>query len=427
MIIVSKQQVSKETLKYMTDGIRYVCENFKKRAPGTQSERDAQAYLKGELSKYSDSVIMEDFDLHPAAFMGFIPVAAIFGMFAILFYWLSDKFTAGVYIGEFLILMSVLMFIFEFLMYRPFVDIFFPKKVSRNVFATRKPSGEVKRRIIFGGHTDAANEWTFSYHGQLKTLAPVMGGAIGGMFFIFIVNTIFTIKTLAAGAAPELIGAWKVLGIIELCLIPFLIAILFFINWPLVVDGANDNLTACYISMAVLKDMAEADKRFENTEVCCLLTGSEEAGLRGAQAFAKKHKKEFTDIETVFISMDTMREVEQLQVYTKGCTGTVQASESVGDLIHEAGKNCGIEMPRAELYPGAVDSDGFAQNGLTAAGFCGVNHNPKTYYHTRLDTADNISPECIELSLKICKECAELYDANGGIAKYQAPYTGKKR
>ena len=36
--------VSKETLKYMTDGIREICEKFKERSPGSQSERDAQAY-----------------------------------------------------------------------------------------------------------------------------------------------------------------------------------------------------------------------------------------------------------------------------------------------------------------------------------------------------------------------------------------------
>ncbi len=36
---------SEATRKYMVDGIRYVCENFKERAPGTGSERKAQKYL----------------------------------------------------------------------------------------------------------------------------------------------------------------------------------------------------------------------------------------------------------------------------------------------------------------------------------------------------------------------------------------------
>lgn len=42
--------------------------------------------------------------------------------------------------------------------------------------------------------------------------------------------------------------------------------------------GANDNLTGCFISMAVVKYMQHHDIRFENTEVWVVLTGSEEAG-----------------------------------------------------------------------------------------------------------------------------------------------------
>ena len=63
---------SEATQKYMVDGIRYVCENFKERAPGTHSERAAQKYLKGELEQWADKVEMEDFTLHPGAFMGWI-------------------------------------------------------------------------------------------------------------------------------------------------------------------------------------------------------------------------------------------------------------------------------------------------------------------------------------------------------------------
>ena len=380
------------TRNYIVDGIRYVCANFKERAPGTHSERKAQSFLAGELEQWADDVQVENFNVHPHAFMGWIPAAGVVAMLSVLFYWLTFRGAvhgaALAVIALLLTVLAVICLVGEFLLYRECIDPLFPKKTSRNVMAVRKPSGEVRRRIIFGGHTDAANEWTYSLHGGLKSLALVM-------------------------------------GVLELVLVPFFVAILFFINWRVVVDGANDNLSADFIAMGVLREMAEQDVRFEHTEVCALLTGSEEAGLRGALAYAKRHKRELQQVETVFIAMDTMREIEQLQIYTSGCTGTQKNSNAVGELIYEAGENCGIEMRETDLYPGAIDAEGFSRYGLEAAGFCGVNHDPRTYYHTRLDTPDNISEACINLSLDICLEAAGLYDRSGGLDAFREE--GKKR
>lgn len=418
---------SAATQKYMADGIRYVCENFKERSPGSHSERKAQKYLKGELEKWADKVEMEDFSVHPAAFMGWIPAAAVCGMLAVLFYWLTYTGTVAgsglAILSTVLVLLALACLVVEFLMYREFVDFLFPRKVSRNVMARRAPSGEVKRRIIFGGHTDAAKEWTYSLHGGIKSLAPVMGGSIGGLIAVTVFDVVWLIYSFTGGDYAS--KFWLVCGIIQLILIPFFIAICFFINWKVTVDGANDNLTADFIAMGVLKEMAENDVRFENTEVCALLSGSEEAGIRGALAYAQKHKAELEEVETVFIAMDTMREIEQLQIYTQGCTGTQKNSNAVAQIIYEAGEKCGIQMKETELYPGAIDAEAFSRVGLLASGFCGVNHDPKTYYHTRLDTADNISEECINLSLDICLEAAKLYDEKGGIDAFREE--GRKR
>lgn len=412
---------SESTRKYMTDGIRYVCENFKERAPGTHSERKAQKFLASELEQWADTVETEDFKLHPDAFMGWIPPAGVIGILSVIFYWLTyngvvENASLAV-LSLILTLAAVLCLVFEFILYREFVDGLFPQKTSRNVMARRKPSGEVKRRIIFGGHTDAANEWTYSLHGGMKALAPVIFGSIGGLILVTVFNVIWLFNALfGTGYYSKF---WLAAGIIEILLVPFFVAVLFFINWKVVVDGANDNLSADFIAAGVLKEMADRGVRFENTEVCAFLSGSEEAGLRGAAAYAKKHKNDMKEVETVIISMDTMREIEQLQIYTCGCTGTQKNSNAVGELIYQAGVNCGIEMKEADIYPGAVDAEAFSRQGFEAAGFCGVNHDPKTYYHTRLDTPDNISEECINLSLDICLEAAKLYDENGGIDAFR--------
>lgn len=409
------------TYRYMLDGIRYVCDNFKDRCAGTHSERKAQQFFKNELDNWADETYMEEFEVHPNAFLGWLPIAGIFCICSVVFYWLGFNKAVndmGLSIAALVLtLLTFGCFIVEFLLYRKVVDFIFPQKTSRNVYAVRKPLQETKRRIVFCAHTDASFEWTYSLHGGLKSLAIVITGSVLGLVLLCLFNIFWFIYSCVSGAYTS--SFWLAAGIVQLLFVPFFVAIMFFVNWKVVVDGANDNLTAGYISLGVLKEMAENNKRYENTEVCVLLTGSQEAGLRGADEFLKKHKSRFDDVETAVVVMDTMREIEQLQIYTQGCTGTQKNSNAVGELIYEAGVNCGIEMKEAKVYTGATDAEIFSRYGVEAAGFCGVNHTPKTYYHTRLDTADNVNESCINMSLDICLEMAELYDTQGGIDAFR--------
>jgi len=418
----ARVEAAQATVKYMMDGTRRVCETFKKRLPGSQSERDAQAFFKQELEGYTDEVIMEDFTLHPHAFMGFMPIGSVFMLGTMAIYLFGGASVALAVLGVVLTVLIVLMFLFEYLFYQPMIDFLFPKRVSRNVYAVRKPAGEVKRRIIFGGHTDAANEWTYSWLAEWKGLAVAIFGAVYAMVVFLaasVCNAVYVIaaRVMEAELASKWQGGWLVWTILLLLAMPFGIAIAKFINYKVVVDGANDNISANYIAMALLKEMAESGVRFENTEVGCLLAGSEEAGLRGARAFAKAHFEELSDpnIETVFIAMDTMREIEEMRVNQIGCTGTVKNDPAVCALLRDAGRACGIEMPNTELYPGALDSEAWSQLGLRACGFGAVSHEARRYYHTRMDTPDNMDPDCLALSLNICKEAARLFDERGSV------------
>ena len=156
------------------------------------SERKAQSFLAGELEQWADDVQVENFNVHPHAFMGWIPAAGVVAMLSVLFYWLtfSRRGARGCAGGDCAVAYRFGGDLFggEFLLYRECIDPLFPKKTSRNVMAVRKPSGEVRRRIIFGGHTDAANEWTYSLHGGLKSLALVMAGSIGGLLFVTVLT-----------------------------------------------------------------------------------------------------------------------------------------------------------------------------------------------------------------------------------------------
>jgi hypothetical protein len=135
--------------------------------------------------------------------------------------------------------------------------------------------------------------------------------------------------------------------------------------------------------------------------------------LRGAKAFCKKHAADLKKEDTVFIALETLRECAQLAVYNRDETGTVHNDECAADLLIAAGEKLGMKLPRAPIYPGSTDAAAFTQAGLRAIGLGGVDHNPQKYYHTRYDTCDNISPECIERAIDIGFEAACIFDIEG--------------
>lgn len=404
------------TIKYMVSGIEHVCKTFKNRAAGSKAESDCQKYFAKELKEWSDDVRVEPFTLHPKAFLGWIILAVICGLISVATFWLYSTINSWILplVGVLSITFAALMFIFEFGLYRKFIDKLFPKATSHNVFATRHSKNETKRRIIFGGHSDAPYELTYSYLGGKKLVYFVMLGANCGILFLLITNIILFTMILLGGPV-SISGIWLVVGIIDLLFIPFFIANLFFINWRCITDGANDNLSGCYVAMSVIRELALNDKRLDNTEVCCFLSGSEESGLRGALEFSKKHKRDLEKIETIFIAIDTLRETHQLQIYTVGQNGLQKNCEKVGQLIYKSAKSCGYDLPIAKPFPGATDAEAFSRHGLKSCGLCGVDHNIQPYYHTRCDTWTNIDAGCLEISFNVCNAAAKLYDSSNGI------------
>jgi len=189
-----------------------------------------------------------------------------------------------------------------------------------------------------------------------------------------------------------------------------LVFFLFFVDWNTVVDGANDNLTGCFLGMSILKEMAEQNQRFAYTDVCCLITGGEESGLRGAFAYAKAHRQELLDTNSIVIAVDTIHEIDQLMVYTRGIYHTQKNSDAVCGLLRAAGNKCGVALPDAGFYPGATDAEAFSRNKVQAAALCAVRHAPAPYYHTITDSWDNLDNDCLASARDILKACVSLFD-----------------
>lgn len=404
-----------ETVSYIREGIFTVCKRFKNRSAGSKAELACQHFFEHQLRAWADETRQDPYFLHPEAFYGWVTIASALNLICIVLYWLYALVPSAMLpaAGVILSLLCVSLFIFEFLLYREYIDFLFPSAMSTNVYARRSSNGTAKRRIVFVGHADTACEFTYCLHGKGLVVFIVLFGSILGMFVVLCCSIAALLESLLR-APFAMADGWMAAGILQLCFVPFFIALLFFFDRDTVVDGANDNLSGSFVAMGVLKELFDRNVRFEHTEVCCLITGGEEVGLRGASAFAENYKKPAAqEIETIFVALDTLREEKYLRCYLKGINGTQQNSPAVGRLLHEAAKRNGIDLPEAQLYPGATDAEAFSRSGLMACGLCAVNHDPQPYYHTRYDTYENIDIGCIKKVLEICLDAVHLYDQHG--------------
>lgn len=398
-------------VEYAVKGITKVCRRIGPRKPGSPEEYRAQQWFQKDMKNYCEETRIEEFTLHRQGFMGFIPFTVACGIASVFVNWFASPIAALI-----LCICAFVPLFFEFLMYKEFDDFLFPKQTSHNMIAVRKPKGEVKQRIVMVGHSDSQFEWTLNYLiGGLQAKLFVEIPAVVGL----IVQTVFALVCIIAGkggAAVNIQSArwfFILFFVISCVFIPFEFAFLFFQSWTKSVPGASDNLSGCYVGMAVVKALDEAKVRFENTEVVMICSGSEEAGLRGSKAYAKAHEKELKEIPTCVVALDTFRDLETMAVYHRDLSGTLQHHDGTKVLVHDACANCGFDVKYESIYIGGSDAASFTQRGIPATGFAAMDPAPPRYYHTRLDTPENLRPEAIKAGIEIMIEACCMFDKDG--------------
>lgn len=388
--------------KYMHDDITYICKNLGKRAPGSEGEKKACEYMAKVLKDECgcEYTKVEEFKENPGSFYGWIYITITCCFLALGTYFLNLP-----WLSILLIVFGLALAFLEFGLYKKTVDFLFPEKTGHNVTAIKKCSGETKRRIVFNGHPDAAWEWPVNYHFRGAVFeAHAIICALGAVYVIII-----SALRMAGNTDSEML---KKLGLGTIAFFPFWIGLYFMWNKKRVVDGANDNLSGCYMGISILKALKEEGIELENTEIGVVLTGSEEAGLRGAKAWCEAHKNDFKDVPTFIFSYDTIHDPKYLMTNYRDLNATVKADKDVSDLFMEAAKELGIKCSKGMVPPlgGATDSAAFAQAGLRATGVTGLNHNLEDYYHTRRDTYDNMNEEGLAGCFAVSVKALEMFD-----------------
>ncbi|NMP38348.1 MAG: Zn-dependent exopeptidase M28 [Clostridiales bacterium] len=401
------------TIKYMSDGIRHVCDSIEPRTSGSQGETDAQKYFSDELGGFADEVKTEEFTVHPRAKSGSAVLIGLLMTFSALIF-ILNKWTSGkadiIYpaAATLFAFAALLIYVYEQLFRRQFIDFLFKKAVSRNVFAVRNSSGETSRRIVICAHADAAeeNRWYAAENRAAEFASRVLAPA--GSVISVLICFAYTFTD-----AKSVSGIWLAGAILMLCFLPCYAALMFSGSRKKVSDGANDDLSGCFTAIALMKLLAERELRFEHTQVCCLITGSNEAGLRGAAAFAKKHSAEMKKIETVFISAEALFDIDELTACTSDSAKITKSGERATELLVTAAENLGRDIDKRPMYCGASDSAAFSAAGFEATALSAAKKPPQKYYHTHFDSWNTTNPECISEGLNILLETVMIYDKIG--------------
>lgn len=409
------QDVIDSNVKYTVKEIENVIKKYGPRESASQACYDAQKHMAKELDAFSDEVHFEEFKTSPKAFLFFtkpvslsIAIAVIIGL---VLGFVQNNWLIGhvlVFITTFI---GLFITCFEFLFYKEFLDKFCKKYTGHNLIATRKPTGDVKKRIIVSGHCDSAYEWTWIHKTGAVWFKVGLIGSIVFSVISCIVSAVMIVLSFTNGNNEILKYAFLPM-IIELL---FMFPLFTFTNFKRVVPGANDNLTGTYSAICALRMLEEANVNLENTEVVAIVTDGEECGLRGAKAWAMAHRDEIlnSDVETVFLGVDTLTDIDDLCVYSRDMTGTVSHDKAFSKLVKDAGQDAGVHMEYSNVYFGASDAAAITKLGLKATCLAAMDPAPARYYHTRTDSYDILVPKAIKTGYEVIISSVLKFDEEG--------------
>jgi Peptidase family M28 len=171
------------------------------------------------------------------------------------------------------------------------------------------------------------------------------------------------------------------------------------------VPGANDNASGAAIAAQLVAECAESP--LQHTEVRLLVSGCEESGVLGAQAYARNHAAEAT--RTTFVNFDTVGGEAPLTYILREVSGgkarpasprLVELSEAIARRRPDLG------LRPASTTPGLpTDATVFLARGWEAITFLAqAAEGGAPNYHWPTDTYENVSEDAIARALETGRE-----------------------
>jgi Peptidase family M28 len=367
------------------DHVRALAEEIGPRGSTTPKETEAARYAAQVLKAMGLDPETETFT---SARSQWYPYALFAGLalVSIALYWIGGRWSAIAALALTLVALSSTLLELTF---RPNpLRWVLPKGQSQNVWVRLQPAGEVRERVVLMGHLDThRTPIVFSTAAWLKFFGALVPAALGCTVILLVLFALGIVWPGAGLRYASLPFALAVLGLLLIVaqadLTPY-------------TAGANDNASGAGVVLSLAERLRQ--QPLAHTEVWAVLSGCEEVGCYGAEAFARSHRAELG--RAPWLTLDS--------VGGKGTGATYLVSET---FLTTARSDSGLLKLAGEVaaHHPELDAHGFRFSGAFTEGAVGAKYGFRVLtlvghrrdgilpeWHRFSDVVANVDPAAVE-------------------------------
>jgi acetylornithine deacetylase/succinyl-diaminopimelate desuccinylase-like protein len=167
-----------------------------------------------------------------------------------------------------------------------------------------------------------------------------------------------------------------------------------------VVPGANDNLSAVAVLLALARSLAE--RPTPGVRVLLLSTGSEESFMEGMQGFMRRHRATLDPAHTTVLCLECVGSPTLALVEAEGMLRMRYYSEAARERLAQAAAEAGVELVRGLRTVAASDALIAMRRGYAAVMLASVDASKfPSNYHWHTDTPENLDWSTIERAFAV--------------------------
>jgi hypothetical protein len=385
------------------DHIRFLAETIGPRGSTTKNEAEAADYAARVLSGMGLDPVRESFTSAVSAWYPYALSNELLLVAAACF-WVGGRWGA---IAALIVALLALVSVILELLFRPNpLRWMLPKGKSQNVWARIEPSEQAVTNLVLTAHLDShRTPMVFSTDLWLRvfqTLVPL------GLLSTVLMVILFVVGVFAPSGAVKILVALPAavsLGILLLTLQA---------DQTRFTPGANDNASGAGVALSLARRLADAPLR--SVRAWVVLTGCEEVGCYGAEAFAAAHGAELG--AAIWITLDSVGGLTADPVYLRKETFLLTSASDPRLLAHADH----IARERPELAAHPRDFAGAYTEGAIAArhGFRVLTlmalprHGPLPGWHRPTDTLEGVDPNVVHRTEEFAWEIIQRIDREAG-------------